>query len=186
MTLIIFESHATSLDNERGIASGDLNPLLSVVGNEQARVLGERYLNIELAAVCCSDLLRSYQTAEVAFKGRSIPIIKDKRLREWNYGSWNGRSTSEVDRQKKLHIEMPFPEGESMKQAMTRILNFYTEISTSFPNQPLLFIGHRIVYYTFEHFYRMRPLLELLEESWKWQPGWHYLTRSLTLSSPNL
>lgn len=40
---IIFESHSTSQDNEQKIASGHLDPSLSITGREQAIALGKRY-----------------------------------------------------------------------------------------------------------------------------------------------
>jgi len=41
---IIFESHSTSVDNEKGVASGQLDPALSEKGKNQAIELGKRYI----------------------------------------------------------------------------------------------------------------------------------------------
>ena len=82
MTTIAFETHATSLDNEAGLASGWYDVDLSARGEQQARELGERRSNDALAAVYCSDLLHARRTAELAFEGRPVPIVSDPRLRE--------------------------------------------------------------------------------------------------------
>jgi hypothetical protein len=51
---IIFATHATSLDNERGLASGWYDADLSPRGIEQAQELGARYAEERFDAVFCS------------------------------------------------------------------------------------------------------------------------------------
>lgn len=67
---LMFEAHATSTDNERGIASGHLDAPLSEQGRTQAKELGSRYQDSKISLICCSDLQRSYETAELAFGAR--------------------------------------------------------------------------------------------------------------------
>ena len=73
---LIFESHATSLDNELGISSGILDSPLSEKGRQQAKDFGLRYINSNISIVYVSDLKRSFETAEIAFVSRNVPIIK--------------------------------------------------------------------------------------------------------------
>ena len=54
--VLVFETHATSLDNEAGLASGWFDVSLSEKGEVQARALGERRRADNLSAVFCSDL----------------------------------------------------------------------------------------------------------------------------------
>lgn len=68
---VIYETHSTSEDNERGVASGWAHSCLSATGRKQARALGDR----------------RRETAEIAFAGSSIPVLLDWRLRECG-GSW--------------------------------------------------------------------------------------------------
>jgi broad specificity phosphatase PhoE len=65
--VIVFETHATSLDNEAGLASGWFDVGLSPAGERQARDLGERRRHDDLACVYCSDLTRAVRTADIAF-----------------------------------------------------------------------------------------------------------------------
>ena len=74
MLEIVFETHSTSEDNERGVATGWLPGRLSEYGKEQARALGERRRDDGLVAVYTSDLRRAVETAEVAFPGTELPI----------------------------------------------------------------------------------------------------------------
>ncbi len=63
--VVVFETHATSLDNEAGLASGWFDVALSVTGEAQARELGARRRADDLAAVFCSDLIRAFRTAGI-------------------------------------------------------------------------------------------------------------------------
>src|SRR4029450_10868916 len=94
--VVVFETHATSLDNEAGLASGWFDVALSATGEEQARTLGARRRGDNLAAVFCSDLLRSFRTAEIAFGDRALPIVRDARLRECHYGDLTRHPISEI------------------------------------------------------------------------------------------
>jgi broad specificity phosphatase PhoE len=87
---IVFETHATSTDNEAGIATGWLEGELSEAGRGQAIELGERRRAGGFAAVFTSDIARAVQTVEIAFSGAGVPIRHDRRLRECNYGLLNG------------------------------------------------------------------------------------------------
>jgi phosphoserine phosphatase len=73
MITIIFEAHGTTFDNEAHLASGHNDVALSPLGENQARELGERYKDIHFDAIFCSDLQRSYKTAEIAF-GYSVGV----------------------------------------------------------------------------------------------------------------
>lgn len=174
MKTLIFESHSTSEDNERGIASGHLNSALSAKGILQAQTLGDRYQGMPIDMIYCSDLDRSRETARIAFGSRGIPIVEDRRLREWDYGQFNGASASEVERLKIRHILDPFPGGESLSEAIGRIADVIDEISVTSP-ETVLIIGHRAVFYTLEHRFKKLPLEVLVVKPWNWQPSWKYL-----------
>lgn len=66
---IIYETHATTTDNELGIATGWLPGRLSEAGRRQARELGIRRRADDIAAIFVSDLARAVATAEIAFSG---------------------------------------------------------------------------------------------------------------------
>jgi broad specificity phosphatase PhoE len=52
---ILFVTHATSLDNERGIVSGWYDVDVSTLGMAQAQELGARHAQDHLHAICCAD-----------------------------------------------------------------------------------------------------------------------------------
>ena len=124
MVDIIFETHATSLDNEAGVASGHYDVALSPTGERQAHELGERYGSGELDCVFCSDLQRSYRTAEIAFPSAGIRLVRDGRLRECDYGRFTRKAAEVVQAERARRIDEPFPGGESYRQALRRIQSF--------------------------------------------------------------
>lgn len=169
---IYFAAHATTKDNEVKIASGWNDVELSELGNEQAKKLGETFRNIKLDLICCSDLKRAIDTVKIAF-GNKYPIIADYRLRELNYGDFNGKSSVIVEPMKMQHIKDPFPNGESYEQAVTRVQNFYNELKVKNPDKTVLVIGHRVTQYGVDMLIG-KTLDELLGTPFTWQPYWEY------------
>lgn len=174
---LVFESHATSLDNEVGLASGWFDVALSATGEEQARALGARRRDDHLAVVFCSDLSRSFRTAEIAFGDRSLPIIRDARLRECDYGDLTRQPTSEIEQRRLLHLVDPFPNGESYQQVVDRISGWLSEALPHIDAGEVLVIGHRATYYALEHLLNRVRLDEAVTSPWTWQPGWTYHLR---------
>src|SRR3970282_2779307 len=121
---IVFETHSTTLDNERCIASGGLCGRLSRVGKQQAKEPGEPRTRDEIAAVFTSDLGRAVETTDLAFGGRDIPIYHDWRLRECNYGELNGMPVAGLEAERSRHVYEPFPGGECDSQGVVRVQSF--------------------------------------------------------------
>ena len=180
MVEIIFESHATTTDNEAKLSSGWQDVELSELGLMQAKELGERYKSQHIDAVFCSDLQRSYKTAEIAFVGRSIPIVQDKRLRECDYGDLTRHSDSEIKAEKPNRISVPYPNGESYEQTVARMKEFLDMLAGEYNGKRVMVIGHRATQYGLEYWINGVPLLETVIAPWQWQPGWTYILKSTT------
>lgn len=174
MVTIIFESHSTTTDNEAHLSSGWNDVDLSELGIKQCYELGERYSKEELDAIFCSDLQRSYKTAEIAFANRNIPIIKDERLRECDYGDLTQHPSDEVTQEKAKRIDDPFPNGESYRQCVERMQDFLNDLRKDFEGKKVMIIGHRATQYGLENIILNKPLEEVIPAPWKWQPGWKY------------
>jgi broad specificity phosphatase PhoE len=146
---IYFVTHATSKDNEKGIASGWKDVELSEIGIQQAKNLGERFKNIKIDLICYSDLKRATETVKIAF-GEKYPIIVERRLREINYGDFNGKPKELIDLIKEKHIKEPFPNGESYERAIARVQDFLRELKEKYPDKTVLIVGHRATQYGLE------------------------------------
>ncbi|MBI2055722.1 MAG: histidine phosphatase family protein [Candidatus Sungbacteria bacterium] len=137
---IYFAAHATSKDNEAKISSGWKDVELSDLGVGQAAELGEHFKNIKLDLICSSDLKRAAETARIAF-GSAVPVIADARLRELNYGDFNGQPTAIVEAMKKDKMKEPFPNGESYEQAVERVRDFFLELKEKYSDKTVLVVG---------------------------------------------
>lgn len=170
---IYFVAHGTTTDNEQKIASGWKDVELSALGEKQAIELGELFKNIPIDIICSSDLKRATQTAELAF-GSMLPIIVDKRLRELNYGDYNGKPSEIVEPLKIPHIHLPFPHGESYDDVIVRTQEFYNELRQKYSGKIALVIGHRATQYGLDTLVLGKNLEDLLGTKFKWQPYWEY------------
>jgi len=170
---IYFAAHSTTKDNETEIASGWKDVELSELGIKQSKELGERFKSIKIDLICCSNLKRAVDTVEIAF-GDRIPVIIDKRLRELNYGDFNGKPSEIVSYMKKEKIKEPFPNGESYEQAMVRIHDFYKELKDKYPDKTILVVGHRATQFGLDTLAGGKTLEECLNVPFKWQPYWEY------------
>lgn len=125
---LVYETHATTEDNEKGIATGWMPGRLSPAGRAQAAELGRRRWNDGLAAVFVSDLDRAVDTAAIAFSGLATPIRQDKRLRECNYGELDGCPVEMLATMRGLHIDRSFPGGQSYRQMVETTESFLQDV----------------------------------------------------------
>ncbi len=173
-TDIVFETHSISEDNERGIATGWLAGRLSARGRRLAEGLGERRRHDSIAVVFTSDLRRAVETAEIAFAGTATPIVEDARLRECDYGQWNGTPVAQLEASRLLHIDDPFPDGESYRQAADRVASFLTDLARDWDGARVLLIGHSATRWALEHLLNGIPLEHLISAPFAWREGWLY------------
>jgi 2,3-bisphosphoglycerate-dependent phosphoglycerate mutase len=167
---LVFETHSTSVDNERGLASGWLDAPLSARGRDQALALGTRHRDDGLAAVFTSDLVRAVETAAIAFAGSPVPVHRDWRLRECNYGELNGARVPELEPRKRF-VDVPFPSGESYRDVARRVASFLGELEP-YDGMRVLVIGHSATRWSLEHLIDGMALEALVEAPFAWREGW--------------
>jgi broad specificity phosphatase PhoE len=171
---IIFEAHATTLDNEAKHCSGWNDVALSETGQQQAKDMGQRYKLADFDAVFCADLQRSYRTAQLAFPDITpSKLFIDWRLRECDYGDLTLQPTSQVEADKINRLDKPFPNGESYQQAMARMKSFIDDLRQK-NYKKVLIIGSRATHYGLDHWIDGVSLEELVSARLIWQPGWKF------------
>jgi broad specificity phosphatase PhoE len=173
MITIIFETHSTTVDNEANLAAGWYDVELSDLGEQQAQDLGKRRAAEHFDAIFCSDLQRSYRTAELAF-GDRFPIVQDERLRECNYGSLNRMSKIDVEAMRAERLSVPFPDGESYEQTSQRMKDFLRDLLKEYDGKKVLIVGHRATQYGLDRWVKGMSLHDAVLAPWQWQPGWTY------------
>jgi alpha-ribazole phosphatase/probable phosphoglycerate mutase len=171
---VYYSPHASSIDNEAGRASGHADVPLSALGQQQAAQRGVDYAEIALDAVFCSDLQRAYTTAQIAFSARGLPILPDARLREFDYGDMTQVSPDD------LHLEQritePFPNGESVTDAMRRMGDWLRDAMRDYDGKTILVIGHRATRNALEYWSGDASLENIISAHWEWRdvPIWRY------------
>ena len=137
--------------------------------------LGKMRKNTHLDIVFTSDLIRTVETANLAFP--NVKHIQDKRLRECNYGDLDGRDKKLVVYEE--HIDKPFPNGESLKDVEKRIASFIEFIKENYKGKTVGVIAHRATQLAFEVLTKGITWEEANENDWRktgaWQPGWQYI-----------
>jgi alpha-ribazole phosphatase/probable phosphoglycerate mutase len=174
----VFETHSTSEDNERGVATGWFGGKLSLAGRAQARQLGKRRCHDNIAAVYSSDLNRAVETARIAFADTAIPVRLDWRLRECNYGILNGMSSEQLDVERPRRLDQSFPHGESWREAVSRVVSFLHELAANRQGERVLLIGHVATRWALDHHILGTPLEQLVASSFQWREGWEYPLRA--------
>lgn len=174
---LVFETHSTSEDNERGVATGWLGGRLSSEGRTQAAELGRRRRDDGISVVFASDLNRAVETAQIAFGGSGIPVFLDWRLRECDYGAMNGMAARELEAERPRRLDEPFPEGESWRAAVARVAGFLDELVTVHRGERVLLIGHVATRWALDQRILGRSLNELVASPFQWQEGWDYTLR---------
>jgi 2,3-bisphosphoglycerate-dependent phosphoglycerate mutase len=172
---LVFETHSTTEDNEAGFATGWLPGRLSARGQGEARRLGRRRGSDGIAAVFSSDLTRAAETAAIAFGQTAIPVLYDWRLRECDYGQRNGMPVAELHAGRRDHLDQPYPDGESWRQAVARVGRFLGDLSLRWSGQRVLVVGHVATRWGLDHFIGGTPLEQLAVQDFAWQEGWEYL-----------
>lgn len=171
---IVFETHSTSEDNERGAASGWSPGRLSARGRRQAAELGARRVHDGIAVVFSSDLRRAAETAEIAFPAGEPPILLDWRLRECDYGQDTGAPAAAHVRARADHIDRPYPGGESWRQAVARVAGWLDDLTSRWDGARVLVIGHVATRWALDHHLDGVALETLAAADFTWQEGWEY------------
>jgi broad specificity phosphatase PhoE len=173
---LLYSPHMTSIDNEAGRASGHADVPLSPHGREQAAELGHFYASEELDAVFHSDLERARVTAEIAFAGRHLALMPDRRLRECDYGDLTQCPVAEIDIEFTRRLQKPFPHGESVVMAVDRVGSFLMEAVRDYEGKTVVVIGHRATKYGLSYWSGIASLEEIVRAPWEWQdiPIWRF------------
>ncbi len=172
---ITYFVHGTTTDNETGIATGCNPGELSELGKKQSIELKDQIKGKEFDVIFCSDLKRSIDSAKMTFEG-SVEIIQDIRIRECDYGDWNGKKK---DWELKDFIDKRYPNGESYKDVEKRIRSFLDFLKEKYDGKHIAIVAHQAPQLAIEVILQNKTWEESLENDWRkrkaWQPGWDYI-----------
>lgn len=137
MTEIYIIRHVQAEGNLYRFMQGQWDGDVTALGHEQRERLAARFRDLDLDAVYSSDLYRARFTAEALTRGRDLPILLDRRLREINIGPWEAQPFANVvwDDPETFTVFMTDPEhfelagAETYHQVRARALEALREIA---------------------------------------------------------
>ena len=125
-------------DNADMIFSGWRDVDLTQKGIEQAEILAEKLKDKKIDMLITSDQIRAIKTMEIAMAknpyAKNLEVIKDPRIKERNYGDWQGTSKLEMlllnpdSKEQRRNIDFVPPNGESIRMVEKRVFEFLDEI----------------------------------------------------------
>ncbi|MFH0856934.1 MAG: histidine phosphatase family protein [bacterium] len=177
MIKITYFVHGTTIDNENHISSGWSDAELSELGIRQSIELRDQIKDKKFDVVFCSDLKRAAYSAELTF-GDAVEIIKDKRLRECNYGKYNGGPTEIVEPMQEENTINRFPEGESYEDVKNRMSEFLAEIKKNYDGKHIAIVSHKAPQISLDVLLKGKSWEQAFADDWRktksWQPGWEF------------
>jgi broad specificity phosphatase PhoE len=177
---ITYFVNGTTTDDLKSISSGWSDVDLADIGVKQNEELREQIKDKKYDVVFCSDLKRSYKTAELVFKGK-CPLIKDRRLRECNYGKYNATSSLNIETQKLDAVNNKFPDGESYEGVKMRIAEFIAFLKTNYDGKNVAIVAHKAPQLCLDVLLKNKTWEQAFADDWRkkkaWQPGWDYLVK---------
>ena len=174
---ITYFVHGTTTDNEQDLATGWSPGALSEKGKKEAKDLGKQIGEKHFSVVFCSDLKRAVDSAELGFG--KYKIIKDKRLRECDYGDLTGTPASGFKAKLAEYIDKRFPNGESYKDVEKRMAEFLAFLKDDYDGQEIAIVAHQAPQLALDVLILGKSWQQAIAEDWrikkKWQPGWEYI-----------
>ena len=164
---IYFVRHGQTEWNLLGKMQGNTDIPLNDIGREQARRTAEKLKHIPIDAIYCSPLIRAYETAEIINQNWKLPLFVDERLRERNFGEYEGNASADLDYRKlwSLSDVPPFQGAEDTNAFYRRVEGFLDELIAAGKYNTVLMVAHggvSIPYYCYFHGYQLTDFSSVL------------------------
>jgi broad specificity phosphatase PhoE len=97
MATLLLTRHGETEWNRTHRWQGFTGPPLNELGRQQAEELAARLEGLHVDAIYSSDTLRAVETAEIVADRLGLEVRQDPRLREVNFGEWEGLTRKEIN-----------------------------------------------------------------------------------------
>jgi len=142
---LFFIRHGQTIWNLEHRIAGATDIPLTELGHAQAKAVGQSLLDTGIKAdvILYSPLQRAADTARHISHVTGIPCRPEPRLREQNFGKWEGTLThGEGFIQDKQRFAYHYDGGESMLQVGQRIYNLLDELKAEADRQTVILVAH--------------------------------------------
>lgn len=125
--------HGETEANKQGYVQGWTDVPLNENGRILAELTGRGMKDIRFDHCFSSPLTRAKETAEILLResGNSVPVSFDDRIKEMNFGSFEGISVRDEQVAQFLKdpvVDFKIPGGESIQEVMKRTQEFLKEL----------------------------------------------------------
>ncbi|HTV93958.1 MAG TPA: histidine phosphatase family protein [Verrucomicrobiae bacterium] len=147
---LVFVRHGETAWNAARRFQGQSDVPLSSRGVAQAAALEGALADLQFTHAYSSDLIRAVETARTILRGRDVPLATDARLREFNFGEWEGLTWNEiVARWPELGRRLPTQArlyepigGERFEHVQARVRAFLDDLRESAAATRALVVTH--------------------------------------------
>ena len=119
---------------------------LTIKGAKEIEALIPRLAKKNVDLIFSSDILRAKETAQIISGALRKIVNFDKRLREINFGIYNGRTHKEwhslFGGNKANQYAMNVPGGENLKDVKKRMTDFVKELDRKYEGKTILIVSH--------------------------------------------
>jgi broad specificity phosphatase PhoE len=150
-TEILLLRHGQSEGNEGGRFGGHGPTPLTALGREQAAATANALaLEDALDAIYASDLVRAMQTAEPVCAVMKLSLVTTPALRERSVGRFTGMTFAEAEARHPVEFAAMMardpdacpPEGESARERMAHVGDFFDATVAQHAGDRVLFVSH--------------------------------------------
>ncbi|MEA2098358.1 MAG: class I tRNA ligase family protein, partial [Patescibacteria group bacterium] len=157
ITKFILLRHGESENNVKDIKAGQLDGYpLTKKGIKQVEEAVEILKKEKIDFIISSPILRTKQTADLVNNVLKVERIEDERIKEYDFGSWNGHSRNDsfckedelykeykklANNSEKYNFKFG-GDGESRQDIENRVREFIEEVVEKYAGKNILVVGH--------------------------------------------
>lgn len=145
MGCLYFVRHGETVWNVENRICGATDVELTERGHQQAVETGQKIVaeGIRADRILYSPLIRAVQTANHIAEITGIPAQMEPRLKEQNFGKWEGTPREgEAFKKAKADFCNHYDGGESMLQLAQRVYNFLDELRAESKSKTYILVAH--------------------------------------------
>lgn len=170
---IYLTRHGETEWNLMKIMHGHKNANLTPKGIEEAKKLGNSLEEIKFDIIYSSPIQRAVDTAKYIRGNRDTNIITDEKLKELNFGKWEGmyeKDCSEIYPEQfnnlwyKPEIFEPVEGGERLQDLMKRIEEWFYDMIKNSEHENILIVTHGVVNRAFYTVLKNNPIERFWEK----------------------
>lgn len=141
---ILVVRHGRTDWNDLGKIQGCADIGLNETGKAQAKETAKLLEKQDIDLIISSPLIRTKQTANIINEGRNIDIIYDERLKERDFGEFEGMNKNEFDYQSfwTYSKNLKYEKAENIQDFFKREFNFLDEVKEKYKDKTILLVSH--------------------------------------------